>query len=276
MKKKESLIERLGKKGKIRTIQTNKDCAHLVAEYGISDIAIIPGHKVALAKEIKKPPKINHNLRKRLIVVPEVIYEASGINILEKKIKSIIFTTDIAIIKNSNADAIMAVYPFTPQISINNAILDTSMVPVFVGIGGAVTSGKRSLNIGLQAELYGAYGVVVNSPIEDESITQIASELDIPVIATVASENTDYKSKIKAGAQILNISAGSKTAELVKKIRNDIGDDFPIIATGGTSEESIRKTIKAGANAITYSPPSTAEIFENVMEEYRIEERKNK
>ena len=64
MKKKSSLIERLSQKGRIRTIQSSRDCAHVVAEYGINDIAIIPGHKVALAREIKKPPKINHNLEK--------------------------------------------------------------------------------------------------------------------------------------------------------------------------------------------------------------------
>lgn len=269
MKKKISLIEKFRQKGRIRTIHTHEHGDHIVAEYGLKEMAMIPGHDLATAKLVKKPPKINHNLRKRLIVVPEAIYEASGINILEKKIKSIVFTTDVAIIKNSNADAVMAVYPFTPQISINNAILDTAMVPVFVGIGGGVTSGKRSLNIGLQAELYGAYGVVVNAPMSEENITEISSELDIPIIATIASEDNDYKGRIKAGAQILNVSAGAKTAELVRKIRSEIGDDFPIIATGGPTEESIRKTIEAGANAITYSPPSTAEIFENVMKEYR-------
>jgi hypothetical protein len=39
--------------------------------------------------------------------------------------------------------------------------------------------------------------------------------------------------------------------------------------TGGTSDESIRETINAGANAITYTPPTTGEIFGGIMERYR-------
>ncbi|MDY6006557.1 MAG: hydrolase, partial [Gemmiger sp.] len=43
----------------------------------------------------------------------------------------------------------------------------------------------------------------------------------------------------------------------------------PIIATGGRTEESIAETIAAGANAITYTPPSPAELFKAMMEKYR-------
>ncbi len=35
----------------------------------------------------------------------------------------------------------------------------------------------------------------------------------------------------------------------------------PIIATGGPTEESILRTIQAGANAITYTPPTTGQLF---------------
>jgi hypothetical protein len=41
------------------------------------------------------------------------------------------------------------------------------------------------------------------------------------------------------------------------------------VAGGGPTEESIIKTIKAGANAITYTPPTSAEIFRNLMNKYR-------
>ena len=40
-----------------------------------------------------------------------------------KRIKSLVFSTDLAIIRNVNADAVFAVYPFTPQPVITQALL---------------------------------------------------------------------------------------------------------------------------------------------------------
>ena len=54
-------------------------------------------------KDKKFIPIIESKLRKRIVEVPKEIYEASGINIFGKRIKSLIFSTDVAIIKNSNA-----------------------------------------------------------------------------------------------------------------------------------------------------------------------------
>ncbi len=214
-------------------------------------------------------PEIKSQLRSRIIEVPPVIYKASGIKILGTRIKSLLFSTDVAIIKNTNANSIIAVYPFTPQLSITQAILEVAPVPVFVGVGGGLTTGKRSVDIALQAELMGAYGVVVNAPTANDVIAKMKDRIDIPIIATVVSECDDYKGKIKSGASILNISGGPKTSSLVKKIRDEFGRELPIIATGGPTEESILETIEAGANAITYTPPSSGEIFAGVMEKYR-------
>ena len=44
---------------------------------------------------------------------------------------------------------------------------------------------------------------------------------------------------------------------------------MPIIATGGGQEESIMRTVEAGANAISYTPPTTKELFSSMMEDYR-------
>jgi hypothetical protein len=43
----------------------------------------------------------------------------------------------------------------------------------------------------------------------------------------------------------------------------------PIIASGGNEPDLIRITIEAGANAITFTPPSTKELFSAKMEHYR-------
>lgn len=213
-------------------------------------------------------PEIHTGLRKRIIEVPEAISKASGIRILRKLLKSFLFSTDVAIIRNTNADAIIAVYPFTPQPSITQAIMDVASVPVFCGVGGGLTTGQRSINIALHAEFQGALGVVLNSPTPNDVLFEMKEKIDIPIVMTVVSEKTDIDARIRSGASILNVSGGSKTAQIVKYIRKEY-KEIPIIATGGPCNDSILETIDAGANAITYTPPSIAEIFSDVMDKYR-------
>ena len=214
-------------------------------------------------------PEYSGVLRKFMLKVPEEISKASGIRIFGKRIKSIVFSTDICIIRNCNADAIIAVYPFTPQPIITQAVISAAEVPVFAGVGGGLTRGKRVLNLANHAEHQGAMGVVVNAPTSDECIRELKENLDIPVIVTVVSETDNIKSRIEAGADIFNVSAASKTIELVKKLRSEF-PNIAIIATGGPTKESILKTIEAGANAITWTPPSNGEVFKDIMQAYRL------
>ena len=93
----------------------------------------------------QRPKAIDGILRKSFLRVPEVIRECSGINIFGKRIKSLVFSTDLAIIKNVNADAVMAVYPFTPQPIITQSIIMASDIPVFAGVGGGLTQGMRAV-----------------------------------------------------------------------------------------------------------------------------------
>jgi 2-keto-3-deoxy-6-phosphogluconate aldolase len=213
-------------------------------------------------------PEIQGNLRKHIIKVPDAIYKVSGIKIFGKRIKSLVFSTDVAIIKNCNADAVIAVYPFTPQPVITHAIITASDVPVFSGVGGGTTTGKRVINLAMDAEFQGAMGVVVNAPTTNEIIRALRDRIDIPVVVTVVSEKTDIEARINAGAAILNVSGASKTAEIVRMIRQKY-PEMPIIATGGPTEDDILRTIEAGANAITFTPPSNGEIFKDIMIRYR-------
>lgn len=167
---------------------------------------------------MKKIPTYSGTLRSHLLAVPHCISECSGIRIFGRRIKSLVFTTDVAIIKNVNGDAIIAVYPFTPQPSIAQAIISVADVPVFVGVGGGMTSGSRSVRQAEYAEHQGAFGVVVNAPITDETITQIKHVVDIPVIATIISSEMDVAGRVRAGADILNISGAARTPEIVVKI----------------------------------------------------------
>ncbi len=213
-------------------------------------------------------PEIHGNLRKHMVRVPEIINEVSGIRIFGKTIKSLIFTTDVALIKNCNANAVIAVYPFTPQPLITHAIITVSDIPVFCGVGGGTTTGKRVVNLAMDAEFQGAIGVVVNAPTSNEVLLKLKDRIDIPILITVVSEAEDVGERLKCGASIINVSGASKSPSIVKSIRKKY-PEVPIIATGGPTEESIQRTIEAGANAITYTPPTSAEIFKQLMEKYR-------
>ncbi|NLP26799.1 MAG: hydrolase, partial [Clostridiales bacterium] len=160
------------------------------------------------------------------------------------------------------------VYPFTPQPIITQAVMLAADIPVFAGIGGGLTQGKRVLNLAHYAEMQGAAGVVVNAPTTNKVVRDVSRQIDIPVIVTVVNEKDDIDGRIEAGAQIFNVSAAANTAKIVKNIR-DKHPEFPIVATGGPTEESIMKTIEAGANAITWTPPTNADVFKSIMEAYR-------
>lgn len=216
----------------------------------------------------KKVPSYSGTLRDHTLLLPFCISKCSGIRIFGKRIKSIAFSTDVAIIKNINADAVIAVYPFTPQAAISQAIIQVSDVPVFVGVGGGITSGERSVRLAMQAEHQGAYGVVVNAPMPNEVIRKIKQSVDIPVIVTVVSDRMDVRGRIEAGADFVNVSGAANTANIVRKLRAEF-PELPVIATGGPSDETILETIEAGANAISITPPTNGSLFAGIMDKYR-------
>ncbi len=214
------------------------------------------------------PDEIDGNLRKFNLRVPEVIRKCSGIVIFGKRIKSLVFSTDLCIIKNVNADAIIAVYPFTPQPVITQALLMAADIPVFAGVGGGLTGGQRVVNLAMFAEMQGATGVVVNAPTKNEVLRDVVHTIDIPAVVTVVRSDEDIAARIEAGASILNVSAAASTPEVVRRIKKEF-PKIPVIATGGPTDESILETIAAGANAITWTPPSNGEIFKEIMTAYR-------
>lgn len=202
--------------------------------------------------------------------VPEIIETCSGIKIFGQHLKSFLFSTDVAIIRNTNADAIIAVYPFTPQPLISHALILAADKPIFCGVGGGITGGERSIELALDAEFQGALGVILNKPTKNDTIVKMKQKIDIPIIITIVSGKDDIRERLNAGIDIFNVSGAEKTPDIVKKIR-DIDDQIPIIATGGKTDETIRGVIEAGANAVSYTPPTTAELFKEIMIRYRNE-----
>ena len=215
-------------------------------------------------------PNISSSLRHEILRIPEATYAATGIIINGRRIKSLVFTTDLAIIRNCDADAVFAVYPFTPQQVISDAIIKASYIPVFCGVGGGTTQGLRTVTLAKDVECQGAMGVVLNAPITNPNLSAVVKAVDIPVIITVTKPDTDIEARLDAGASILNVAGGSATPDIVRSIRERF-PEVPIIASGGNTDENIEKTILAGANAITYTPPTTNDLFKALMEKYREE-----
>ncbi len=218
--------------------------------------------------EKRTMPQVEAKLRKHFLKIPPAIRECSGILVLGKRIKSLVFTTDLSIIRNVDADAVLAVYPFTPQPIITQALALAADIPLFVGVGGGLTQGRRVAFLAMDAEAQGALGVVLNAPTANDSLREVSDMLNIPTVITVVSDQDDVLSRVEAGAGILNVAAGGDTPRLVRAIRQRL-PDFPIIATGGPTEECIRQTIEAGANAISWTPPPSSQLFKPSMDAYR-------
>ena len=218
--------------------------------------------------EKRKPPELSGVLRQFMLRVPPEINQAGGIVLMGRLIKSLVFTTDICIIRNVNADAVLAVYPFTPQPAITRAVMGAAEMPVIMGVGGGLTKGARVVRLAQNAEFQGAAAVVVNGPTSDEIVREVIGAVDIPVLVTVISDRDDIEKRCETGANFFNVSAASKTPEIVAKVRR-ICPEAAIIATGGPNTKSITETIDAGADAITWTPPSNGEIFKDIMNAYR-------
>ena len=213
-----------------------------------------------------EPAPIEGRLRKAALSVPDEMDECSGFTLFGRRIKSMLYTTDVAVIRNSNADAIFAVYPFTAQPAITQALLTVAECPVFVGVGGGTTAGKRAVQLAAVSEMQGAAGVIVNSPASPEMVEQIASMVDIPVIATVVRCDDVAHAKVKAGAKILNVAAGKDTPAVLRQLREHY-PNMPLIASGGARLH--RETRDMGANAVIWTPPSAQQLQADMMKRYR-------
>ncbi|MFT8423998.1 hydrolase [Lactobacillus sp. UCMA15818] len=222
-------------------------------------------------------PNLSSKLRADIVETPAIIRHASGIKLFGKKIKSIIYTTDVAVIANCNADAVLVVYPWTPNTRILEAVSTVSNIPILAGIGGGLTNGIRSTVVGLFAEENGAQAVVLNAPTPIETIKNVTKAVDVPVIYTVVSSNLNLKERIDAGVKAFNVAGGKDTPELVAWVRNELkrlglDENFPIIASGGKTDEQILETIHAGANAVSFTAYGITETtFQKKMEQYRRE-----
>lgn len=229
---------------------------------------VIEEEAAGLSSTRREPLPIEGRLTTTVVRVPPEIKHCTGIVVHGHRLRSFIYSTDVAVIRNTNADAILAVYPFTGHPVITQAIISVARTPVFTGIGGGTTTGRRVLELAMFAEMQGVQGVVLNAPSSVETVEYVASTVDVPVVATILGWDDVARAKIEAGARIVNVAAGRETANVVRRLREEY-PEFPVIATGGKTGESILETIEAGANAISWTPPAVQDLQSEMMDSYR-------
>ena len=218
---------------------------------------------------LPKMKAIEGKFRKACVLVPPEADAAPGLSIFGRKVRSLVFSTDLSIICNCNADAVFAIYPFTCQPSITAALVKASGRPVFTGIAGMVTKGMRLAALAVASEMQGAFGVVMNSTVLPEDIAMVAAAVNIPVVLTIVKFNPEIKEKIESGAAIVNVAAGKNTPDIVTQLRAAY-PHLPIIASSGKTGEAMRATIEAGADAVTWVPPSIQELQRILMDTHRM------
>lgn len=202
------------------------------------------------------------------LAVPPIIRTAPGISVQGRRIRSLVFSTDLAVICHCDADAVLAVYPFTCQPAITQALVAASQRPVLNGVGGSITHGERCIEVALHSEMQGVAAVVVNTSIPVDTVEALAERLNVPVVVTVCADDEVAARQIRAGATMVNVAAGPRTAEVVASLRRRC-PDLPIIATGGRSDDAIARTIEAGADAVSWTPPDIRVLERAVMEKAR-------
>ena len=76
-----------------------------------------------MPQEKKSSPQVEGQLR-HILRIPQTVYKATGIVVNGRRIKSFVFTTDLAIIRNCDADAVFAVQINTRLIGQDHACLN--------------------------------------------------------------------------------------------------------------------------------------------------------
>lgn len=203
------------------------------------------------------------------VATPKLIVEkCRGIDLGGVCVKSLLFSTDMALIENNDSDAVLAVYPFSPSIKIMKALIAFSEKPVICGVGGGLTQGKTSLEMAMAAEDLGAVGIIVNQPFPNKHIEAIKRRVSIPLISSVSVKEFSFADRVNAGVDIFHVTGGKNSAEIIKHITY-AAPCYPIISTGGKHLEAVEQSIEAGANAIVLTPPSSGELFKKIMIQYR-------
>ena len=221
-----------------------------------------------MVKVIEAPYTQGARESEKVLAVPAGVAKAPGIAMQGRRIRSLVFSTDLAVICHCNADAVLAVYPFTCHPAITQALVSASQRPVLCGVGGSITQGERCIEVALHSEMQGVAAVVVNTSIPLDTLKGLVERVTVPVVVTVCAADEVAQSQIEAGVAMVNVAAGARTAEVVAALRGRY-PELPIIATGGPTDASVEATVAAGADAVSWTPPDIRQLERAVMEKAR-------
>ncbi len=191
-----------------------------------------------------------------------------GIRLGGKTVRSLLFSTDMALIEHYEADAVLAVYPFPPSAKIIKTVIGFSEKPVVCGVGGGLTQGKVAVEMAKLAEDAGAAALIVNQPFKNKDIEMIKKSTTLPMISSISHTGMDLRSRVEAGVDIFHITGGKATAAIVDYLCF-AAPGYPLLATGGKEIETVGSVIAAGADGIVLTPPSSGELFKSIMDRYR-------
>ncbi|MFT3739957.1 MAG: hypothetical protein QM786_14490 [Breznakibacter sp.] len=201
---------------------------------------------------------------------PKIIRDVcNGILFGNVPVKTILFSTDLALIENNDADAVLAVYPFPPSAKIMQSLINFSGRPVICGVGGGITQGKTAAEMAVSAEGLGASALIVNQPFKNKHIERIRKLVSIPIISSVSVSNFNFRDRINAGVDIFHVTGGNNTVDIINHLTY-AAPCFPVMATGGKSMDDLKGVVNAGADAVVLTPPSSGELFRVIMDKYRM------
>ena len=178
------------------------------------------------------PMPIEGRLRKAPLRVPDNYEECSGFTLFGRRIRTLLYSTDVAAIRNSNADAIFAVYPFTAQPAITQALLTVAEAPLFVGVGGGTTTGRRAAELAAVSRDAGRRGRGLELPRHAGDGRPGRLDRGHPRHRPITRFDNEAAEKIQSGARVINVAAGRRTPEVIAELRAAF-PALPIIATGG-------------------------------------------
>ena len=174
----------------------------------------------------QRPKAIDGILRKSFLRVPEVIRECSGINIFGKRIKSLVFSTDLAIIKNVNADAVMAQGALGVVVNAPTSDEVVSSLSEALDIPATVTIVNDQTNIHDRIEAGATIFNVSASADTPRIVAKIRKDYpDFPIIATGGPTEESIRKTIEAGANAITWTPPS-VSELFKGVMNKYRDDI--------------------------------------------------
>lgn len=207
-------------------------------------------------------------IEKKLHTPLIISQKCKGILLNNQLVKSILFSTDLALIENNDCDAILAVYSFPPSTKIMKSLIEFSNKPVVCGIGGGITQGRVALKMAIEAEQLGASAVIVNQPFKNSDILKIKKQINIPIISSVSALNFNFKERVESGVSFFHITGGQNTTRIIEHIKENFSD-IPFICTAGKLMSNLKEVIDKEVHGVVLTPPSNGDLFKKIMNRYR-------